>query len=169
MFVRQRETRTTNLFQSGPRYRGDISYSSASFSIFAADLWRARGDLILPIIDAFDGQFLRDTTFAVGWQNLAIGGFSGVVNVSRNFSIVPTGTFKTVVREDKTGRGWLASGGLTFPSRIGLMEFFPAVKVNRGKLAPAATPFEMQDFWGMEMSFVMRLSTVRLRKSRGRA
>jgi hypothetical protein len=27
----------------------------------------------------------------------------------------------------------------------------------------------MQDFWGMEMSFVMRVSTVRLRKGRGGA
>ena len=152
-----------NLFQSGARYRGDLSYSSGHWSFFAADLWRARGELTLPVVDAFDGAFLRDTSLAVGWQNLGVAGLTAVITPGPNFSIVPAVTFKTLSREDRTGRGWLASGGLTFPARIGDTEFFPSVKLNHGRLAPSATPRVMQPFWGAEVSFVIRRSSLRPR------
>lgn len=152
-----------NLFRPGARVRADLNYTAANWSVFVSDLWRAQGDLTLPIVNLLDGSFLRDSAFVVGSQNLVILGASRTIALSNTLLMVPTGEFKIRTRDERVGRGWLGAAGVAVPFNAGSAEFFPSAKVSLGRVSYAADPASTKMFWGAEFSFVVRHSWRRLR------
>jgi hypothetical protein len=145
-----------NIFKSGPRVRADLSYTTPTWSAYATDLWRAHGDLIIPIVNLLDGTFIRDTTFQVGKQNLVVAGASRTIGLRQNLLVIPSADFKLKSREERAGRGWLGAAGVAVPFSAGSMEYFPSLKLTRGSLIPALDPSSSRAFWGAEASFVVR-------------
>lgn len=150
-----------NLFQSGDRIRGDLSYSHGGWGFFAANLWRAQGDLIIPIINAVNGSIVRDTTVTVGWQNLVIGGASGTVRIRESLIVVPSVDIKVRTREDAGGGGWLASGGIVMPVRALSAEMFPSLKMTYGSIYSSTRTTFAQQVVGVELGMVMRRAFLR--------
>jgi hypothetical protein len=150
-----------NIFKSGPRLRTDLSYTAPSWSAFVTDLWRAHGDLTLPIVNLLDGTFIRDTVFQVGHQNLIVAGASRTIGLRQNLLVIPSTELKLKTREERAGRGWLGAAGVAVPFNLGSMEYFPSLKLTRGSLIPALDPSSARRFWGAEFSFVVRHASFR--------
>ncbi len=144
-----------NLFQSGTRMRADLSYAVGAWSIYAADLWRAHGELTLPVINVLDGTSIRDTVTTVGWQNLALGGISTSLPIGHGYQLQPLFEAKARQRQDVVGRGWITSAGLGLPFRLFNSEVFPQAKVSRGALIPSDSS-AYRSLWGAELSIVIR-------------
>jgi len=144
-----------NLFQSGDRLRADLSYDTGRFSLYAADLWRARGELTLPVLNVLDGSAERDTTTSVGWQNLALGGISASLPLGGGYIIQPMIEAKARQRSDIAGRGWITSVGAGLPSRMLGLDAFPQAKISRGALQPSDAS-GYRALWGAEFSVVLR-------------
>ncbi len=151
-----------NLFQSGRRYRADLSYAIGAWSVYGADLLRDRGELTLPVINVLDGSVLRDTSTSVGWQNLVLGGISGYLPITRSFVVEPLLEAKARQRETQDGRGWLTSAGATVPFGMLGFDVFPTAKVTRGALVPSDAS-AARNVWGGEFSLVIRRSVARRR------
>jgi hypothetical protein len=150
-----------NLFQSGNRIRGDIAYSTDSWGIYAANLLRARGDLLVPIVNALDGTALRDTVINVGWQNLTIVGLHGSIRVGNSMVIAPSADFKARRREDAGGNGWLGTVGLVLPLRLGAAELFPSVKATYGSIISSVNTGFGQKVKGLEAGMVIRRAFIK--------
>lgn len=144
-----------NLFQSGTRLRADLGYDIGGWSVYAADLWRARGELTLPVLNVIDGSAVRDTSMTVGWQNLALGGISGSLPIGHGYIIQPMVEAKARQRSDVAGRGWIASVGAGLPFRVLGLDAFPQVKLSRGSLMPSDSS-GYRTLWGGEFSVVFR-------------
>jgi hypothetical protein len=149
-----------NLFQSGVRVRGDMSYSLNGTTLYAANLWRDRGEATVPVVNALDGGFLRDTILPVGWQNLAMVGVATRLTV-KNALVQPTLDYKYRSREETAGRGWLLTGGATVSVLTGGLELFPTVRASRGSLVAVRDITTSRPFWGAEVSVMVRRSTRR--------
>lgn len=150
-----------NLFQSGNRLRGDISYTAGGWGLYAANLWRAKGDLIIPIINSLDGSKLRDTVVVVGWQNLMVFGASRSMRMGNSLMIVPSGDFKVRKRQDAGGDGWLGTGGIVVPFRVGGAELFPNLKITYGRIFSSVVTTYSQKVTGVELGMVVRRAFVR--------
>ncbi len=144
-----------NLFQSGTRLRADMSYDGGAWSAYAADLWRARGEITLPVLNVIDGSVERDTTTIVGWQNLALGGISASLPIGGGDVVQPLLEAKWRQRSDFGGRGWITSVGAGLPFRMFGLDAFPQAKLSRGALVPSDAS-GYRDLWGAELSVVLR-------------
>jgi hypothetical protein len=142
-----------NLFQPGVRYRADLSYNVGGWSIYAADMFRDRGEVTVPVINVLDGTFVRDTLFGVGWQNLVVAGVTGRIG-----PVYPSIDGKMRHRPGQIGRGWIASGGAMIPFAIRRTEVFPSFKFSRGAAIPAGDSTAYRQLWGAEVSIVLRRS-----------
>lgn len=148
-----------NIFQAGPRVRFDLSYDWPSTRVSFTNLWRSRGDLTAPIINALDGTYLRDTLITIGSTNLMIVGASGTFRIADKFNVVPEASFKLRSAADRAGRGSLAQAGLLFPFVYADLEFFPGVKYGIGRLIPSTTGAGYKSLTGGELSLIVRHAT----------
>lgn len=151
-----------NLFQSGKRYRADLSYTLGAWSVYGADLLRDRGELTLPVVNVLDGTTTRDTTTTVGWQNLVLGGINGYLPITRSLVIEPLFEAKVRQRESRDGRGWITAAGATVPFQMLGFDLFPTAKITRGGLVPSDSS-AARAIWGGEFSLVIRRAIVRKR------
>ena len=108
------------------------------WTVYAADLWRANGDLTLRIVDDV-GSVVGDTTLTTAKQNLFIGGVVGTVNVGGSYIFRPQIDFKWQTREEvdggDEGSGWILGAGGDFPVRLfGAYDFFPKARVLYGAI-----------------------------------
>lgn len=150
-----------NIFQAGPRVRFDLSYDLPSTRISFANLWRSKGDLIAPIINALNGTYLRDTLITVGWQNLIISSASGTLRVADTFNLVPEASFRIRSASDRNGRGSMATVGVMVPFVYAKWAIFPGVKYGVGTLIPSLTGSSSTGFRGGELSLIIRHATRR--------
>jgi len=150
-----------NIFQAGPRVRFDLSYDWPATRLSFTNLWRSKGDLSAPIINALDGTYLRDTLITVGWQNLMIFGASGTVRIGGKFNLVPEASYKIRTASDRAGRGSLALVGVMVPFVYADLEFFPGMKYGVGKLIPSLTGAPYRNLSGGELSLIIRHATRR--------
>lgn len=152
-----------NLFQAGNRLRFDATYAFRAgrgvWTLYAADLWRERGDLTLDLADDA-GNIVGDTTFTTASQNLIIAGFVGSVGLG-SYLFRPQVDFKYQDRNEPTGNdegsGWLVAAGGDFPVRIfGAYDVFPKARVIFGAIKdPSGTA---QSLFGGEFSATIRWS-----------
>ena len=146
-----------DLFQSGNRWRGDVTYSfragrSSVWSLYLADIWRERGDITLDVLDT-DGSIVGDTTFHTGTQNLMIVGLAGSMTVGRTL-LRPSIDARVQQREEVGGQGWLLGGGLDVPLRLRGYEVLPAGRLSYGNLE--AESGKAYPFWGAELGLTLR-------------
>lgn len=150
-----------NLFQAGPRVRFDLSYDWPTTRLSFTNLWRSKGDLSAPIINALDGTYLRDTLITIGWQNLMIVGASGTLRVADKFNLVPEASYKIRTASDRAGRGSLALVGFMVPFQYADLEIFPGVKYGVGRLIPSLAGASYKSLSGGELSLIIRHATRR--------
>ncbi|MBI4539231.1 MAG: hypothetical protein HY704_06970 [Gemmatimonadetes bacterium] len=148
-----------NLFQSGNRLRGDATYAfrrgRSTWTAYAADIWRERGDVTLDILGA-GGAVVGDTTFHTGWQNLFIVGLSGATPLG-NLNVRPTVDLRVQAREDLGGAGWLLAAGGDVPLRIlGEYDVFPRGRFLFGQLE--SDQGVSRSIWGGELGLTVRWS-----------
>ena len=127
-----------DLFQAGARWRGDLALSfrtgsNASWTLYAADIWREHGDVTLQLTDG-SGRAVRDSTFSTGKQNILVAGLAGAVRLSSSLSVRPNADVRFLTREEQGGEGWVAGVGGDVPLRWGSLDLFPAAKFNFGQL-----------------------------------
>ena len=126
-----------NLFQAGNRIRVDATYvfrsGASTWSLFAADSWRANGDLTLDLVDP-SGTVVGDTLLVVGAQNLFVAGLRGSLPFA-GVRIRPELDLRLQSREDDDGSGWLIGGGFDLPLRLyGTYDVFPRLRLTYGKM-----------------------------------
>jgi hypothetical protein len=143
-----------NLFQAGNRLRVDATYAfrsgGSTWSLFAANAWRDKGDLTLDLVDP-SGAIVGDTLLVVGGQNLFVAGLRGSVPFA-GVRIRPELDFRLLSHDDDDGSGWLFGGGFDLPLRFfGTYDVFPRLRASYGKM-DAATG-ESYSFWGGEAGF----------------
>lgn len=131
-----------DLFQPGPRWRADLALSfrtgaSASWTLYAADIWRQHGDVTLQLTDP-NGAVVRDSTFSTDKQNMLVAGLAGAVRLSSRMSLRPNADIRMLTREEQGGEGWIAGIGADVPLRLGALDLFPAVKFSFGELEGAS-------------------------------
>ena len=137
-----------NLFQSGKRLRVDATYAfragSTTWSVSAADVWRAEGDLSLQILNS-TGDIVGDSLVATNTQNLLFASLRGAIPIRSTLYLRPIVDFRlqdlgTQPGEVDAGASWILGGGFDLPLRIMGLDFFPRAKVNVGRLkAPDGT------------------------------
>jgi hypothetical protein len=147
-----------NLFQSGNRWRGDMTYSfrtgvGASWTMYVSDLWRERGDLTLSLLNASGGT-ARDSIARTPSQNLLIGGVAGAWRISPSLMLRPGVDLRLQNRSEPGGTGWVVGGGTEVPLRSGNMEVSPSARVTFGQLeAPTS---QMKSLFGAELGLSLR-------------
>ena len=131
-----------NLFQAGKRIRLDASYafrtSSGVWTVYAADLMRANGDLFVDIVDD-GGVTVGDTIVATAEQNMLVGGVMGTVSLGGGFVFRPHVDYSRQTRRaadgNEAGSGWILAAGGDIPIRVfGGYEFFPKARVYFGSI-----------------------------------
>lgn len=130
-----------NLFQAGNRLRFDAAFAfragSGIWTLYAADLIRDNGGLLLDVVDG-GGMVVGDTTVVTAKQNLIVGGVIGSVSLGGSFVFRPHIDFKSQSREESdggtAGSGWMLSGGGDIPLRLFGAEFFPKARVYFGSI-----------------------------------
>lgn len=147
-----------NLFQSGNRLRSDMTYAFRSgrstWTAYAANIWRERGDVRLDIVDA-SGAVVGDTTFHTGWQNLFIAGLTGAVPVATGFNVRPAVDVRIQSREQTGGAGWLLAAGGDVPLRLfGTYDLFPRGRFLFGQLETDLGV--ARSLWGGELGITVR-------------
>lgn len=147
-----------NLFQSGNRVRGDVTYAFRSgrstWTAYAANIWRERGDVRLDIVDA-SGAVVGDTTFQTGWQNLFVAGLTGAVPVVTGFNVRPAVDVRVQSREETGGAGWVLAAGADVPLRfLGTYDLFPRGRFLFGQLENEQGL--SRSLWGGELGITVR-------------
>ena len=134
-----------NLFQSGNRVRVDAAYSfragSTTWSVSAADVWRAKGDLNLQILNSA-GAAVGDSLVASETQNLIFASLNGAIPIGSTIYLRPVVDFRvqqigSTPGEPDVGGSWILGGGFSIPVRYRGVDVFPRVKVNVGRLKAA--------------------------------
>ena len=135
----------TNLFQAGNRFMVDGAYAfrlgSQTWTLYGSDLWREKGDLFLPVVDANDAV-VGDSTITTGTQNLLSLGFVGAIPVGSIYRIRPSADLRMQSREEVNGSdegsGWILSAGFDVPLRLlGTYDVFPRVRGITGSITGA--------------------------------
>lgn len=149
-----------NLFQAGSRLRGDVAYGfragGSTWTAFAANIWRERGDVRLDIVDA-EGTVVGDTAFQTGWQNLVIAGLTGAVPLWAGYNLRPAVDFRLQSREEEGGAGWLLGAGGDLPLRLfGAYDLFPRGRFLFGQLE--GEQGVSRTIWGGELGVTVRWS-----------
>jgi hypothetical protein len=121
-----------DLFQAGNRWRGDMSFSfrtgpGASWTAYATDVYRDRGDIRLPAVGS-----ATVTSEKTGTQNLIVAGVVGAWRARSSLTLQPIAEFRMLSREDPGGEGWLAGGGVSVPLRAGRFAITPGGRLNFG-------------------------------------
>jgi hypothetical protein len=136
----------TNLFQAGKRFRFDATYAfrmgAGVWTVYAADLVRQTGTLMLPDVDGGGTPLGTFTSIDTPKQNLAVLGFMGTLELGGGFVFRPHVDFKLQSREDSAGSdagsGWLVAAGGDIPLRIfGGRDFVPKGRIMIGSLEDA--------------------------------
>ena len=133
-----------NLFQAGNRIRFDATYAfragAGVWTVYAADLMRANGDLRIAVVDDA-GTLVGEDMLVTAKQNLLLGGLMGTVGLGSGFVFRPHVEFRSQSREEADGNdagsGWILSGGGDIPLRIFGSEFFPKARVHYGSIKDA--------------------------------
>lgn len=139
--VQEGTTAPRNLFQAGNRLRFDAALAfragSGVWTLYAADLLRENGGLLLDVVDG-GGMVVGDTTVVTAKQNLIVGGIIGSVSIGGSFVFRPHIDFKSQVREASdggtAGSGWMLAAGGDIPLRLFGAEFFPKGRVYFGSI-----------------------------------
>ena len=151
-----------NLFQSGNRMRVDMAYSfragSTTWSLSAADVYRAEGDLSLQILNS-SGAAVGDSLVATETQNLLFASLKGAIPIGSTVYIRPVFDFRyqslgTPAGAVDVGGNWIAGAGFDLPLRIMAFDVFPRIKVNMGRLK--AADGTAQGLIGLEASGTVR-------------
>jgi len=150
-----------NIFQAGPRVRVDVSYDWPATRVAFTNLWRSKGDLTAPIINALDGTYLRDTLITVGWQNLMIFSASSTFRIADRFNVVPEASYKIRTASERSGRGSLGLVGFMVPFTYAELEIFPGMKYGVGRLIPSLVGSPYRNLSGGELSLIIRHATRR--------
>lgn len=108
------------------------AWGNGAWSVAFADQWRTRGEVTVPIVDAESGEFLRDTAFAAGAQNLAQLTLARVTRVAGGHSVQPSLEGRWRTRDGRVGNGWAVGMGLEAPLVTRRSDLVPSVKVLRG-------------------------------------
>ena len=131
-----------NLFQAGNRLRIDASYAfranAGVWTLYAADLVRANGDLRLDIVDDL-GAPVGDTTVVTAKQNLFIAGATGAIGLGGGRVLRPHVDYRLQTRTemdgDDTGSGWIVAAGGDVPFQVfGRYELVPKARILYGSL-----------------------------------
>jgi hypothetical protein len=140
--VAEGDADSRNLFRAGDRLMVDGSYAfrvgSQTWTAFASDLWREKGDLFLSLIDG-TGTVVGDSTVATGSQNLVVAGVVGAIPIGSSYRLRPSADLHLQTRSEPNGSsegsGWIFSVGADFPLRIlGTYDIFPRARVSTGSL-----------------------------------
>lgn len=131
-----------NLFQAGNRFRFDASFAFRAgdgvWTLYAADVVRASGDLTRDLIDG-TGTIVGDTTIVTAEQNMIQGGLVGTLGLGGGFMFRPHFDFRYQMREEEDGNeagtGWMFGAGGDIPFRVfGGTELFPKARVFFGSI-----------------------------------
>ncbi|MBI4543809.1 MAG: hypothetical protein HY703_01275 [Gemmatimonadetes bacterium] len=126
-----------NLFQAGRRLELDATWSfplgRTSWTVFATDIWRDRGDVTLPIITQ-GATVRRDSTFSVGRQNLVVAGIGGSISLRGRLAVRPSADFRYQLGEQIGADGWVVSAGLDVPVLRPALELFPSARALLGAI-----------------------------------
>jgi hypothetical protein len=140
--VRNEGTDPRNLFQAGNRFMVDAAYAfrlgSQTWTLYGSDLWREKGDLFLPVVDA-SGAIIADSTLTTGTQNLISGGLTGAIPLGSVYRLRPALDVRVQSREEQNGSqegsGWIVAAGGDIPLRFGnAFDLFPRARYTFGKI-----------------------------------
>jgi hypothetical protein len=143
--VRDADTDPRNLFQAGNRFMVDASYAfrlgSQTWTLYGSDLWREKGDLFLPVVDA-TGKVVGDSTTATGTQNVVSAGLTGAIPLGSIYRLRPAIDVRMQTREEQNGSsegsGWIVAAGGDFPLRFGgAFDMFPRARYTFGSIEGA--------------------------------
>lgn len=150
-----------NLFQAGNRLMFDGSYAfragGETWTLFAADVWRERGDRFIDLVDD-SGIVVDRSTEATGSQNLIIAGISGAIPMGGQ-RLRPGVDLRRVTRDEPDGTdqgsGWVFGVGADLPLRLGDgIDLTPRARYARG--SAVADDGESRDFNGAEFGLTLR-------------
>ena len=108
-----------NLFQSGNRVRVDATYAfragSTTWSVSAADVWRAEGDLSQQTLNS-SGAVVGESLVATETQNLLFASLRGAIPIRSTLYLRPIVDFRlqdlgTLPGEVDVGGSWILGGG----------------------------------------------------------
>lgn len=128
-----------NLFQPGPRIRGDLAVSfrtsaTSNWTVYATDIWRQHGDLSFQETAT---AAVRDST--TGTQNILVAGIAGAMRVTPRWSVRPSADLRIISREDPGNEGWMAGFGTGIPLRLANTDVLPTARFLFGRLSSAVS------------------------------
>jgi hypothetical protein len=130
----QDQARGRNFFQAGNRVRVDASYAfrsgASTWSLFAANSWRAHGDLTLDVVDAAD-NVVGDSLIVVGGQNLFISGLRGSVPSGPSWT-----SGSRPGRTPTAEAGWRGAGSISLSGSLQPMTCSPASAFRTDRWMP---------------------------------
>jgi hypothetical protein len=160
--VRDEDADPRNLFQAGDRLMVDASYAfrlgSQTWTLYGSDLWREKGDLFLPVVDA-RGTVVGDSTVATGTQNLISAGLAGAIPLGSVYRVRPTVDVRLQSRAEQNGSnegsGWMVAAGGDIPLRFGnAFDMFPRARYTFGSIE--GTDGKMYGTSGAEFGVTIR-------------